>query len=31
MLKRVRDQRKMIFRRQKNQNRIYKCGKNRIK
>ena len=32
MLKRVRDKTKMIFRRQKkNQNKIYKCNKNRIK
>ena len=32
MLKRVRDKTKIIFRRQKkkNQNKIYKCAKNRI-
>ena len=31
MLKRVRDKTKMIFRWQKNQYKIYKCAKNRIK
>ena len=30
-LKKIRDKTKMIFRRQKNQNKIYKCAKNRIK
>ena len=31
VLKKVRDKRKMIFRRQTNQNKIYKCAQNRIK
>ena len=31
MKKRVQDKTKMIFRKQKNQNKIRKCAKNRIK